>query len=179
MLQPSRAELHVLRGVRWGDGPGQFNTVHSVFVDHSDNDKVYATDRYNNRIQFFTPSGEFLGQWGNVSLPQSVRKGPDGNFYVAELAHRITVLDKDGSLVARWGDGVEVDDAEVIRAPRALPTAASPVRGRVRNDPGPGLFCAPHGIAVDSEGSFYVAEASESWAGLDRGSRSVQKFVRK
>jgi hypothetical protein len=51
------------------------------------------------------------------------------------------------------------------------------IRGRVRNDPGPGLFCAPHGIAVDSTGSFYVAESSESWIGLDRGNRSVQKFV--
>jgi hypothetical protein len=40
------------------------------------------------------------------------------------------------------------------------------------------MFCAPHGLAVDSEGSFYVAEASESWAGLDRGDRSIQKFVR-
>ena len=53
------------------------------------------------------------------------------------------------------------------------------VQGRVQNDPGPGLFCAPHGIAVDSEGSFYVAESSESWIGLDRGSRSIQKFVRR
>ena len=52
------------------------------------------------------------------------------------------------------------------------------VRGRVLNDPGPGLFGAPHGIAVDSQGSFYVADASESYSGLDRGSRSVQKFVR-
>jgi DNA-binding beta-propeller fold protein YncE len=164
-----------------GNGPGEFNTVHSVFIDHDDNDTVYAADRFNNRIQFFTPAGRFLGQWDNLLLPQSVRKGPDGAFYVAELAHRVTVLSKDGTVLARWGGGVEVDDAEIGGVALALPAAPSRnpmVRGRVRNDPGPGLFCAPHGIAVDSEGSFYVAEASESWIGLDRGSRSVQKFVR-
>jgi len=166
-----------------GSGPGEFNTVHSVFIDHDDHDTIYAADRYNNRVQFFTPAGEFLGQWGNLRLPQSVRKGPDGSFYVAELAHRVTVLSKDGIVLAQWGGGgVDVDDFETGGVALALADAASRnpmVKGRVRNDPGPGLFCAPHGIAVDSEGSFYVAEASESWIGLDRGNRSIQKFVRR
>ncbi len=165
-----------------GSGPGEFNTVHSVFIDHDDNDTVYAADRYNNRVQFFTPAGEFIGQWGDLRLPQSVRKGPDGAFYVAELSHRVTVLDRAGTVQARWGDGVDVDDVEVGGVALALPNAPSRspmVQGRVPNDPGPGLFCAPHGIAVDSEGSFYVAESSESWIGLDRGSRSIQKFVRR
>jgi DNA-binding beta-propeller fold protein YncE len=165
-----------------GGGPGEFNTVHSVFIDHDDNDTFYAADRFNNRVQFFTPAGEFLGQWDNLLLPQSVRKGPDGAFYVAELAHSVTVLSKDGTVLARWGGAVTVDDFEIGGVALALPTAPSRdpmVRGRVQNDPGPGLFCAPHGIAVDSEGSFYVAEASESWIGLDRGGRSIQKFVRR
>ena len=165
-----------------GNGPGEFNTVHSVFIDHDDGDTLYVADRFNNRVQFFTLNGEFLGQWDNLLLPQSVRKGPDGAFYVAELAHRVTVLSRDGTVLARWGGGVDTDDAEIGGVALALPTAPSRnpmVRGRVPNDPGPGLFCAPHGIAVDSEGSLYVAESSESWIGLDRGSRSIQKFVRR
>ena len=165
-----------------GNGPGEFNTVHSVFIDHDDGDTLYVADRFNNRVQFFTPTGEFLGQWDNLRLPQSVRKGPDGAFYVAELEHRVTVLSRAGTVLARWGEGVETDDAEIGGVALALPTAPSRnpmVKGRVLNDPGPGLFCAPHGIAVDSQGSFYVAESSESWIGLDRGSRSIQKFVRR
>lgn len=164
-----------------GSGPGEFKTVHSVFIDHDDNDTVYAADRFNNRVQFFTAGGEFLGQWDNLLMPQSVRRGPDGAFYVAELAHRITVLTKEGTVLARWGGEVEEDVAEsrgVTPAFLSAPSRDPVVKGRVRNDPGPGLFSMPHGIAVDSEGSFYVAEASESWSGLDRGSRSVQKFVR-
>jgi hypothetical protein len=31
---------------------------------------------------------------------------------------------------------------------------------------------------VDSQGSFYVAEVSETFLGFDRGDRSVQKFIR-
>jgi DNA-binding beta-propeller fold protein YncE len=164
-----------------GSGPGEFDLVHSVFIDQDDNDTVYVTDRYNNRVQSFTPSGVFLGEWGGLLLPQSVRKGPDGAFYIAELAHRITVLDAAGSVIARWGSQVEADDTEIGGGEMALPDAPSRnpmVKGKVRHEPGAGLFCAPHGLAVDSEGSFYVAEASDSWAGLDRGDRSIQKFVR-
>jgi DNA-binding beta-propeller fold protein YncE len=162
-----------------GSGPGEFNTVHSVFID---DDRLYAADRYNNRVQFFTLAGEYLGEWGGLRLPQSVRKGPDGRFHVAELSHRVTVLDANGETVARWGDGVATDEFDTGGVALARPDAPSRhpmVRGRVENDPGAGLFCAPHGIAVDSDGSFYVAEASESWIGLDRGSRSIQKFVRR
>jgi len=165
-----------------GNGPGEFNTVHSVFIDDSDN-TLYAADRYNNRVQFFTLAGAYLGEWTGLRLPQSVRKGPDGAFHVAELANRVTVLDRAGTVLARWGDSVDLDDDFATGGvDLALPDAPSRhpmVRGRVHNDPGPGLFCAPHGIAVDSAGSFYVAESSESWIGLDRGSRSVQKFIRK
>jgi DNA-binding beta-propeller fold protein YncE len=166
----------------FGEGPGEFKMVHSIFIDHDDNDRIYVTDRFNNRIQFFTPAGEFLGQWGDVLMPQSVKKGPDGAFYVAQLAHQITVLRKDGTVLAQWGAGTGVADAQLGPGKVAFATASSrdpEVRDRVRHEPGPGLFCAPHGIAVDSEGSFYVAEASESWSGLDRGGRSIQKFVRR
>ena len=143
--------------------------------------RLYAADRYNNRVQYFDLGGEFLGEWTGLRLPQSVRKAPDGTIYVAELSHRVTVLDRDGTVLARWGDGVVVDDFETGGVPLALASAPSRdpmVRGRVMNEPGPGMFCARHGIGVDPEGSFYVADAAESWIGLDRGSRGVQKFVR-
>jgi sugar lactone lactonase YvrE len=165
-----------------GHGPGQFDTIHSVFIDREDGDKVYAADRYNNRVQFFTPQGEFLGQWQDLRLPNSVRRGPDGVFYIAELNHRVTVCQADGTILARWGEDVAVDDEEMGSGKGlALPTAPSRrplIKGRVISEPGAGLFCAPHGIAVDSESSIYVAEVSESSSGLDRGSRSIQKFIR-
>jgi len=165
-----------------GHGPGQFDTVHSLFVDTEGGDKVYVADRYNNRVQFFTARGEFLGEWGGLVLPTSVRKGPDNVFYIAELHHRVTVCGADGTIFARWGEGVEVDDEETGSGRGlALPTAPARnpmLRGKVVKEPGAGLFGSPHGIAVDSQGGLYVAEVSESVGGLDRGDRSIQKFVR-
>jgi len=43
-----------------GDGPGQFNTPHSIATDANDN--IYVADRGNRRIQVFDTSGEFLRQ---------------------------------------------------------------------------------------------------------------------
>ncbi|MEK7777768.1 MAG: hypothetical protein AAB303_04000, partial [Chloroflexota bacterium] len=135
--------------------------------------------RYNNRVQIFTPKGEFVGQWTGLNLANSVRKGPDGNFYVAELDHRISIVDSKGVLLTRWGDtGVEIDDTPTGGGLPTSPSRHPMLKGRVRHEPGPGLFSGPHGIAVDSQGSFYVAEVCETGAGLDRGNRNIQKFVR-
>jgi hypothetical protein len=43
-----------------GDGPGQFNTPHSIAVDQNGN--VYVADRGNRRIQVFDGDGKFLRQ---------------------------------------------------------------------------------------------------------------------
>lgn len=43
-----------------GDGPGQFNTPHSIAVDAQDH--VYVADRGNRRIQVFDGEGRFLRQ---------------------------------------------------------------------------------------------------------------------
>jgi DNA-binding beta-propeller fold protein YncE len=154
---------------RRGQGPGEFELVHSLYVDRTDGDKVYVADRYNDRVQCFAPDGTFLFAWTDLVMPNCVRRGRDGAFYVAEMAHRVTVLDPNGTVLSRWGDGGEtVHD----------PDAPRPLRSRVVNEPGPGRFGAPHGIAVDSTGAVYVADVSESVGGLDRGNRSVQRFVR-
>jgi DNA-binding beta-propeller fold protein YncE len=144
-----------------GSGPGQFQKLHSVFIDQSDNDKVYAADRMNNRVQYFSPKGEYLGEWKELLMANSVRKGPDGAFYVAELQGRISVLSASGELLARWGMNDAARKGE-----------------RIRNEPGAGWLAGPHGIAVDSEGSVYLADVAESYCGLDRGNRSIQKFAR-
>ncbi len=43
-----------------GDGPGQFNTPHSIAIDAQDN--IYVADRGNRRIQVFDTSGKLLRQ---------------------------------------------------------------------------------------------------------------------
>ena len=43
-----------------GDGPGQFNTPHSIAIDAQEN--IYVADRGNRRIQVFDTNGKFLRQ---------------------------------------------------------------------------------------------------------------------
>jgi DNA-binding beta-propeller fold protein YncE len=173
-------ELKFSWGTR-GGGPGEFDTAHGIYVDQADGDRVYVADRHNNRVQFFTPAGGYLGEWGDLHLVSAVRKGPDGNFYVAEMFQRVTVLSPRGEVLARWGDkDVVLSDEDA--AGGGLPSSASHnpwLRGVARNEPGAARFCAPHGIASDSRGAVYVADVALSRAGLDRGDRSIQKFVRR
>jgi hypothetical protein len=55
-----------------GDGPGQFNTPHSIATDAAGN--VYVADRGNRRIQVFDGDGKFLRQITiDVPVPADAR----------------------------------------------------------------------------------------------------------
>lgn len=153
-----------------GEGPGQFHIPHSVWV-HTDG-RVFVADRHNDRIQIFTPTGEYITEWTDVQRPQDIFI-QDGLVYVAELGWikglvsarrgpileeepgRLSIFDMEGNLLSRWSDG-------------------DPTR--------PGYFIAPHGISVDDEGSIYLAEVTYT-IGVSRGrapadAHTFQKFAR-
>jgi DNA-binding beta-propeller fold protein YncE len=139
----------------WGEpgaGPGQFRLPHSVLVDKQN--RVWVTDRENSRIQIFDSEGHFLTQWIDLIRPQGLVMDDDDTVYVAELCKRISIFTIDGKLLARWGN-----ERHDVRSP---------------------LFIAPHAIARDSKGDLYVGEVSmTNVMKVDRGSRTIQKFVRK
>jgi len=54
----------------WGEPgtePGEFNLPHSVWA-HTDG-RVFVCDRENDRIQIFSPDGEYLGMWTGLARP--------------------------------------------------------------------------------------------------------------
>jgi DNA-binding beta-propeller fold protein YncE len=114
-----------------GEGPGQFNLVHSVW-EHKG--KVYVADRQNNRIQIFTPEGQYLDMWTGYDQPCKIYVDKDDIMYIAELGARVSVVDLDGNILSRWGGERSHKSGE---------------------------FWAPHGIWVDSQGDMYVAEVLE------------------
>ena len=73
------------------------------------------------------------------------------------LGPRLSVLSKEGKVLARLGD--------------------------VRPGEAPGQFIAPHGLALDSRGSIYVGEVSWTIAGQHlkppREMRSLQKLIKR
>jgi DNA-binding beta-propeller fold protein YncE len=122
---------HLLSWGEPGTGPGQFNLPHGVWYREG---RVYVADRQNDRIQVFTPEGEFVEEWGDLIRPCDLYIDSAGLVYVPELRHRVSILGLDGELLARWG-GIESRE--------------------------PGLFVAPHCTWTDSEGSLYVGEVLE------------------
>src|SRR5581483_772633 len=53
-----------------GDGPGQFNVPHAVWV-HSDG-RVFVCDRENSRVQIFTADGRVLALWTDLVRPDDL-----------------------------------------------------------------------------------------------------------
>ena len=132
----------------WGEpgtGPGQFSLPHNIAM--SGTDRVVVCDRENFRVQVFTTDGEFVDQW-HVHHPMSVceGKGDDTNLYVGEmgpppvqdgvpgLGLRVSIWSPDGEMINQFGKGTLGESPE--------------------------QFVAPHGIAIDTQGSLYVAEVS-------------------
>ena len=152
-----------------GSGPGAFETVHGVFIDPAD-DTVYVVDRFNDRIQRFALDGTYLDEWGGFRSATERAQGAG-----RAVLRRRAQPPRDHRRRDRRGRRA-VGRRGRDRGRRGRPGEGAP--DKVVHEPGPGMFGSPHGIAVDSHGSFYVADASESYAGLDRGARAVQKFVR-
>ena len=129
-----------------GQGPGEFFLPHGISV-HADG-RVFVCDRENDRIQIFSPDGEYLTEWTDTRRPTHLVFDGQGRAYVSELwwqpgqtsgrygpagdtrSGRASVYDSEGRVLARWG-GPD-------------PVAA-------------GSFAAPHGLAVDSRRDVYVS----------------------
>ena len=67
-----------------GDGPGQFRLPHSIAVDSKD--RVYVSDRENNRIQIFDTSGKLLKTWTHLGCTQGMYISPKDEMWI--VTHR-------------------------------------------------------------------------------------------
>jgi hypothetical protein len=134
-----------------GQGPDQFNTVHSLKV--SKDGLVYVADRANKRVQVFTTDGKYMTQVfinrngpGNTACGIALSPDPEQRFlYVADFggAHIVVLDRKSLQVLYQFSDN--------------------------SGTPGNFIVRGPHHIAIDSKGNLYTAEAHP-------GNR-VQKFV--
>ncbi len=82
-----------------GSGPGQFRVPHSISV--SRDGRVYVADRENNRVQVFTPEGEFQAEWTDFKCPMGVHIDADQVVYVTDQIPRVSIYTLDGELLSR------------------------------------------------------------------------------
>jgi DNA-binding beta-propeller fold protein YncE len=91
--------------------PGEFHLPHSLWVDRQG--QVYVCDRENSRIQVFTGAGKYVSQWKDIHKPTDIVFDQQEVVYVSEQRPSISVLEKNGTVLARFdspsGHGLWVD----------------------------------------------------------------------
>jgi len=92
-----------------GTRPGEFALPHRVGVDRQG--MVYVVDRNNDRIQRFTPDGEFVSFWGDFAWPQDLHIDHRSDLvYVVETrareskVPRLSIWDLKGNRLCWWDD---------------------------------------------------------------------------
>jgi len=113
--------------------PGYFNSVHGIAVDPQTR-RVFVNDRTNHRVQVFDENGKFLNQWSFGAPPSDIHLfiiTSDRALWAADRGtSKMLKYDLDGNFQYSWGTWGDF----------------------------PGGFWGVHGLNVDQEGNFYVAE---------------------
>ena len=111
---------------------------------------LYLTEMDEALIYEYTISGKLVRQWGGygsdpgqLTFPEKLALDPQGNVYVTEFG-------------SPSYDGSQGENDRIQKfSPTGTPLAHWGSRGS-----GPGQFNGPVGIAVDSQGNIFVAEAA-------------------
>ncbi len=143
---PEGELVQTIGGVK-GQGPGEFGLVTDAVQDSQGNFYVAEYGEYD-RIQKFSPAGEFLRQWGGHGSapgqflrPQNLALDRHDRIWVADACnHRIQVFDTEGNLLTSWG-----------------------TQGAA-----PGQLYYPYDVALGDDGTVFVAEF---------GNHRVQRFT--
>ena len=114
-----------------GGGLGQLKYPYGI--DFEEDGTVVVVEYWSNqRVQLFSPEGKYIQILEGKALHNPICAAVDsaGSIYVSEKGDRISVFDKRRKFVTSFGS----------------------------NGSGPGQFCAPNGIHIDSYDNIYVAD---------------------
>jgi hypothetical protein len=178
----------------WPKRPAELGpkaAVPGIAVDRQD--RVWCLERGKVPVQVYSRDGDLVASWGQGQFkgPHSLRFDSQGNVWITDFAaHVVKKLTPEGKLLLTLGTpGKPGDDETHFNGP--TDTAITPagdvfvsdgygnrrvvhfdaqgkfVKAWGQYGGGPGQFCLPHQIVVDSRGVLYVA---------DRNSGRVQLF---
>ena len=119
--------------------PGYFNNVHGIAVDPQTR-RVFVNDRQNHRVQVFDENGKHLSEWSFGPPPSDIHLfiiGADRALWAFDRGtSKMLKYDLDGNFLYSWGTWGDF----------------------------PGGFWGVHGLSVDQQGNFYVAEVDSGRA---------------
>ena len=174
-----------------GTGNGQFKVLTDVATDPTDG-TIWATDDDNDRLQHFTPAGEYLGKFATCTDPGAVEVDAKGDIYLAcSASGSVRKYSDTGTLLktlAIFGSGnaqvrfpldlafdsagkLWVADSENDRIEQ-FDTAGNFVKAVPL-----GAWSRPWGIAVAPGGDIWVAEATNHRVSVfDQSGNVVRRF---
>ena len=88
-----------------GKEPGCFNHPRDLTLN-SNEDQLFITDRDNNRVQVFTPSGRIFGIFNDIPVklqtPVGIYYTPDNHLLISSSGsnHCVLVFEEDGRFVS-------------------------------------------------------------------------------
>jgi DNA-binding beta-propeller fold protein YncE len=139
-----------------GDKEGTFKTCHGIGLDtRQGKPLLFVCNRNIGRVEHWDLDGNFVRTiQKDLRMPAAVHIRGD-YAVIPELQGRVTVLDKEGNIVAQIGDNPN----EKHRANFNLPS----------DQWKDGIFNSPHGASIDKDGCLIVSE----WSKFGR----LHKFV--
>ena len=131
-----------------GETEGKFKTCHGIALDtRQGRPLLLVCNRNNNRVEYWDLDGNFVKViQKDLRMPAAVHIRGDYAVF-PELQGRVTVLDKEGNIVAQVGDNPN----EKQRANFGLPPDQWTV----------GICNSPHGASIDKDGNLIVSEWSQ------------------
>lgn len=146
-----------------GKDDGKMRTPHGLWMDtrgakDGKEPLLLVCDRENGRLQWFTLDGKFVRKMDQgLRRPCNVYPTLEGGFVVADLAGRISFLDKNDKVIGHVGD----NSNPKLRATNGVKRELWKV----------GEFISPHGACVDADGHVYVMD----WNFLGRISKLLRQ----
>ena len=131
-----------------GEAEGKFKTCHGIGLDtRQGKPLLLVCNRNNNRVEHWDLEGNFVKViQKELRMPAAVHIRGDYAVF-PELQGRVTVLDKEGNIVAQVGDNPN----EKHRANFGLPA----------DQWKDGICNSPHGASIDKDGNLIVTEWSQ------------------
>ncbi len=189
VYSPEGKLLKTLGGKK-GEKPGEFGFVTGTAQDSRGNLYVSEYGEYD-RIQKFTPEGQFLLQWGGHGSepgqfvrPQKIVFDEAEHLWVTDAGnHRIQVFDTQGKLLRSWGkEGKDPGELyypyDIVLAPHDTLYICEYGNHRVQKftrdghslgcwghegrGREPGELYNPWGLARDNEGKLYVLDTNNN-----------------